>query len=148
MSETMRLIRFASHPDVGVFGELTLPTEEVLLTVERPWKGNKVGESCIPEGVYPLKKRRSGIVERTSGGKYKEGWEVYSVHGRTYIMVHPANVPGDLEGCIGPGLGMGCLYGQWSVTDSRDAFDKFMSALERRKEWMIDIRWQRPPQWP
>jgi hypothetical protein len=31
---------------------------------------------------------------------------VYDVEGRTEIMIHPANQPNELLGCIAPGLGL------------------------------------------
>lgn len=124
----------------GTFGKLTLPDGSFVYTCERPWVGNKTGESCIPTGIYTLRKRRSGVVERTTGGEHLEGWEVTGVPGRTYIMVHPANWPHQLEGCIAPGLGFGLLRDSLAVHSSRDAFEKVMAALEGQADWTLDIR--------
>ncbi|MFL1404204.1 DUF5675 family protein [Marinobacter sp. M1N3S26] len=139
MPAALRLTRFCYAPD-GTFGRLELPDGTELFTCERPWEGNKRRESCIPDGVYTLRMRRSGVVERSTGGKYLEGWEVVNVPGRSYIMLHPANWPDQLEGCIAPGLGFGIISEKQAVTSSQDAFDKLMSALAGQDEWEIDIR--------
>lgn len=133
------LERFAYAPD-GTFGRLHLPNGKVFFTVERPWLGNKPFESCIPDGIYVLEKRRSPVVERTSGGDYLEGWEVTHVPGRTFIMLHPGNWPHNFEGCIGVGLHYQVLGGKNGVTQSRLAFAQVMAALDGRETWSLDIR--------
>ena len=69
-------------------------------SMERPWKDNKNDESCIPAGLYRLKKRVSPIVDKTSGGEFKEGWEVTDVQGRTFIMFHVGNYVRNSNGCV------------------------------------------------
>ena len=137
----MRVIlqRFAYAPD-GTFGRIHLPGSQVLFTCERPWRNNQNDVSCIPDGVYTLKKRRSGVVERSSVGDYVEGWEVTNVPGRTFIMLHPANWPHELEGCIAPGKNYRILEGRNGVTDSRAAFAVLMGALDGQDSWDLDIR--------
>ena len=135
------LARFGSTP-FGTFGEISLPTGQQLYTVERPWLGNQPRKSCIPAGVYTLRKRVSPIVQRTSGGKYQQGWEVCDVPQRSMIMIHAGNTMDDLEGCIAPGQHLGFVSNKWAVTASRNAMDDLMSALEIQREWEIDIRWQ------
>jgi hypothetical protein len=136
---TIMIERFAYAPD-GTFGRITLPTGKQFFTVERAWAGNKPFESCIPDGVYDLKRRRSAVVERTSGGDYLEGWEVTDVPGRTFIMIHPGNWPTNFEGCIGVGLNYQVLDGRNGVTQSRVAFAQLMSDLDGRQDWQLDIR--------
>ena len=131
--------RFAYSPD-GTFGRLTLPTGRQFFTVERPWLGNKPYESCIPDGIYTLERRRSSVVERTSGGDYVEGWEVTDVPGRTYIMIHPGNWPSNFEGCIGVGTEYKVLDGRNAVTQSRLAFAQVMASLDMPGTWQLEIR--------
>ncbi len=133
------LERFAYSPD-GTFGRLKLPNGFTCYTVERPWLSNKQRESCIPDGIYTLEKRRSPVVERTSGGDYLEGWEVTHVPGRTYIMLHPANWPHNVEGCIGVGREYMIMDGENGVTKSRLTFAQVMAGLDGRDTWNIDIR--------
>ncbi|KMQ74019.1 hypothetical protein Msub_10190 [Marinobacter subterrani] len=140
-----------AYTDRGVFGTLVTPNRSYHL-LERPWLGNRTSVSCIPEGVYTLGLRRSGVVERTTGGQYLHGWEVQDVPGRTYIMMHPANTIDDLEGCLAPGLSTGVLpdnHGtpQWAVLNSFAAFKMLMEDLEARQRWHLDIR-TKTPEWP
>lgn len=151
MSEDLIYLHRQEYGDQGTRGRIVLPTDHAWWTIELPWRGNAVGESCIPEGVYPMRKRRSGVVERSTGGEYLFGWEVCDVPGRTYIMIHPGNTIRDLEGCIAPGLGRGTLYNLPAVTNSQLAFDELMRSLEDRSEWTIDVRAAKgveSPQWP
>ena len=109
--------------------------------LERPWLGNQRKQSCIPEGVYRLRKRVSAVVTRSTGGEYSVGWEVTDVPGRDWIMIHPGNYTIDTDGCILPGRGFS-WHGQHGpmVTHSRDAFRDLMAVLDEREEWDIDIR--------
>lgn len=136
---TLLLTRFAYAPD-GTFGRLLLPDGLSCVTAEPPWRGNEPFVSCIPDGVYTLRKRRSDVVERTTEGRYTEGWEVTDVPGRTFIMMHPANWPRQLEGCIAPGEKYKVMQGANGVTNSGKTFDKLMAALASRQEWLLDIR--------
>jgi hypothetical protein len=138
------LERFAYTP-VGAFGRLRVGDWQCY-TVERPWAGNRTFVSCIPEGVYRLRMRPSGVVARTTDGKYTEGWEVTGVPGRTYIMLHIGNTMDDVEGCVAPGLDIGTVYGKWAVTDSTAAFRELMSRIPAG-EHDIDVRCWRL-EWP
>lgn len=143
-AKSNHLILRRGYTPRGVFGQLET-LQRSYLTLERPWEGNKAFVSCIPEGVYTLRKRRSGVVEDTTDGEYLEGWEVTNVPGRTYIMIHPANTMDQLEGCIAPGLGTGVLPDrnqdpQWAVLNSYAAFKMLMEDLEERDHWTLDVR--------
>jgi hypothetical protein len=115
----------------GTFGVATLPSGRTLFSVEPPWVGNQVNVSCIPEGVYKLGLRRSGVVSRSSGGEFKSGWEITEVPNRTFIMLHPGNWPDNFEGCIGFGLKYGMLDDKLAVFNSRDAFRMMMSEFPK-----------------
>lgn len=141
MKDYLTLTRFAYTPQ-GTFGSIILPGGRKLYTVERPWFSNQQSTSCIPEGVYTLEKRYSPVVQRTSRGKYSDGWEVTNVPRRTYIMWHPGNTMEDLEGCVAPGLDLGYIGRLWAVTSSQIAFDYFMTALADagHERYTLDIR--------
>ena len=133
------LERFAYAPN-GTFGRITLPNQKTFFTVEQPWNGNKQFESCIPDGIYNMERRRSPVVERTSDGDYLEGWEITHVPGRTFIMIHPGNWPSNFEGCIGVGVNYQVMDGRNGVTQSRLAFAQLMGALDGRNSWRLEIR--------
>lgn len=101
-------------------------------SMERPWKDNKNDESCIPAGLYRLKKRVSPIVDKTSGGEFKEGWEVTDVQGRTFIMFHVGNYVRNSNGCvlIGTKIAVHDTEG-FMVTSSKSAFKEFMDVIEK-----------------
>ncbi|MNQ55096.1 hypothetical protein D3C85_691790 [compost metagenome] len=134
---TAHLQRFAYTPQ-GTFGRLTIGNQQ-WYTVERPWQNNEAQVSCIPEGVYPLRMRQSGVISRSTGGAYSRGWEVTGVPGRTFIMLHPGNTMDDLLGCISPGKQLGFVKGKWAVSSSRPAFDEIMGALSSQDEWTLTI---------
>lgn len=111
----------------GIYGELNIYEMGVLLfsckTVELPWKDNKKSISCIPTGIYACQR----------GYYYRGGYqtfEILSVPNRTEIKIHIANVPIDLEGCIGLGKSFGWVKGQYAVLRSGEALREFMKVME------------------
>lgn len=126
--KTLVILRKAST-DEGTFGETRLG-DVSLKTLELPWRDNKTGLSCIPEGEY-----RAIWHESPS-----KGW-VYWLQGaepRTHVLIHSANFAGDktlgwdaeLEGCIALGLGVGTLKNhhgkdQRAITSSKVACNQF-----------------------
>ena len=61
-------------------------------TLELPWKDNQRNISCIPEGIYSIRKRYSP--------KYKNHLHVLGVEGRKWILIHHGNFYSDIRGCI------------------------------------------------
>jgi hypothetical protein len=128
------------HTKLGTLGE-TVVDGHPLFTLERPWLNNQQMVSCVPTGDYQL-------VPHTSE-KFGRTWALVNpalhvVHEpgdvpagatgwRTAILVHPANWPFELEGCIALGTGRATTEknGQtWPmVTHSRDAFTTFRDTL-------------------
>jgi len=132
MTEALPLLtleRFAYSPR-GSFGRLTGEGLD-LFTVERPWAGNARKLSCIPEGLYTCR--------RVMSPRFGDTFEVTDVPGRSHILFHPANTMDELEGCIAPGLSLGCLDGQWSVVSSRAAMSAFFRALGPRRAFELRI---------
>ena len=99
---------------------------QICVTVERPWLDNAPNVSCIPEGVYSVKKT---VSPRFGEAYFLEG-ETVSLAGpspRTHVLFHAANLAKELQGCIAPGLSFGALSGSWAVLSSKVA----LSALFR-----------------
>jgi hypothetical protein len=120
----------------GVFGVLTVDGYH-LFTCEEEDLGNRVGVSCIPPGLY--------LLRRTVYQKYGyETFEVTDVPGRTRILFHPGNTEEDTEGCILVGLSLGVLdvkdedsgerAKKLAVLSSRKAFNFFMEKLAGKNE--------------
>lgn len=97
--------------DKGTFGQIIYNGEILCDTCERPWRNNKVGDSCIPEGTYECTNRTSK--------KYKNHWLVNNVPGRSYILIHPGNHINHTRGCILPGNGRTWFGKLFGVVQSR-----------------------------
>lgn len=104
---------------------------KVCCVVERPDLNNKPNESCIVEGTYAILPHQSPkfgecyALEAPTLGVTRYGPSL-----RSYVLIHKANVPSDLEGCLAPGLSFGYLKGQWGVVKSKDAFNALMKELD------------------
>lgn len=125
------LRRFAYMP-WATFGRLQVGGF-ACYTVERPWVNNQVNVSCIPLGRYPL------TLGRYNRGGYP-AYVVEDVPGRSQIKIHAANTAADVVGCIGPGLDLGTVNGEWGVVRSRDALDAFMAAMEDDGRAELSVR--------
>ena len=62
----------------GTNGVLSLNGKEICKTIELPWRNNKARVSCIPEGIYKIRKRFSA--------KFKWHLELINVKNRKYIL--------------------------------------------------------------
>jgi hypothetical protein len=73
-------------------GLIMLPDGTQIKTIECPDLDNKPFVSCIPEGIYR--------VRRDYTGKHTF-YKLLDVPGRSFIEIHPASKVEQLEGCIG-----------------------------------------------
>ncbi|GAG80142.1 unnamed protein product, partial [marine sediment metagenome] len=89
--KALKLIRVAYIKD-GTFGVLFDEETPFCLTLEREWKDNRKGESCIPIGTYSCK--------RVISPKFGNTFEVCNVPGRSHILFHKGNLEDDSHGCI------------------------------------------------
>jgi hypothetical protein len=87
----LTLKRIASRPD-GTFGVLLAEDVPFALTLERPWRDNRRGESCIPTGRY--------LCTRVNSPKFGMTWHVRNVPDRSEILFHAGNTFTDSHGCI------------------------------------------------
>lgn len=67
-----------------------------IYTMEPQWLDNAVNLSCIPEGVY--------IVRRDKVGRFKY-YAFENVDGRTFIEIHGGTNPKHTNGCLLVGTG-------------------------------------------
>jgi alpha-glucuronidase len=138
--------------------------------LERPWRDNKKGDSCIPANGYFFT-NKGGVEQisnmQVSGGaralapqsyllkweyspKFKEHlWELYQVPDRQECKFHTANYVYQLEGCLAPGQGIVDINadGVADVTSSRDTLDAFNRILDPSKEHRLIISHQDYPKW-
>lgn len=130
----------------GTYGDLYINGRFVCHTVERPWRNNQPNISCIPEGSYHLEPYNSpkfGKCFIVSGGEEHQKVEKFknSNGNRWGILIHPANVPSQLAGCIAPAerfsTGLGEEFGGVS---SRNAFEQLGRTLEAENRLTIKFK--------
>jgi len=113
----MRLIR-DDQDTVRTLGAMFDGEDRIAETLELPWRDNRRGVSCIPEGTYECKLAHSP----------SRGYDVYwlqDVPGRKDVQIHIGNFPKDIRGCIL----VGEERGKDQVAHSKRAFDKFMERM-------------------
>ena len=76
-------------------GDLSIDGVHLAHSLELPWQDNRVNVSCIAEGWYPLRFRKSP--------RFGQHLHVQDVPGRKWILFHAANdARKELRGCIAP----------------------------------------------
>ena len=116
---------------VQTLGHLHLGNGKVYQTLELAWKNNAKQISCIPKGIYKVKKRTSK--------KYGEHFHILNVPNRDMILLHQANFHSQLRGCIAPGKGLSDLNkdSRLDVTSSKQAMKELLSYLPNSFELEI-----------
>lgn len=105
----------------GVRGRLRFRGMD-LATLEKPWRDNATSVSCIPAGLYRFTLEPSPRFGRPL-------YRAVNVPGRSAILIHPANLERELEGCIALGVAEGVFGGTKGILRSREAVDLFMQSL-------------------
>lgn len=98
----------------GTFGVLRFGGEQVH-TLELPWRDNRRQRSCVPVGAYECRLVRSP--------RFGNVYKLLAVPGRSHVLIHPANLAGDvemgwtseLEGCIAPCMRVGAMRNKAGV---------------------------------
>lgn len=105
-------------------------------TIELPWLHNRVGESCIPPAAYKAIRHESP--------RHGPSLWIKGVPGRSEILMHVANGPHELDGCIGVGNAYGWWpeYDEMAVWNSADTLAELLARVS--DEVTIDIREWRP----
>jgi uncharacterized protein DUF5675 len=108
------LLRIIRNPAMTTkdahFGAMVFNGENIGYTMERI-------AVEIPEGTYPARKEISP--------HFGFATPHLAVPNRTYIEIHPANYPSQLEGCVA----VGTTIDNDSLDNSRAAFDKMMAIV-------------------
>ena len=105
------------------------------LSLERGWRENKRGESCIPVGQYPVRLEYSN--------KFKTDlWEIKNVPARSECKFHSANYWYQLNGCIALGRSTADINkdGYLDITSSKSTMKAFHKAMGTDKEAILIVK--------
>lgn len=128
----LTLLRVAGRPD-GTFGVLLWRGAPFAVTLERPWKENRRGESCIPAGHY--------VCGRVDSPKFGNTWQVRNVPGRSEILFHSGNTFQDTHGCILVAENFAVWSdGSTSIANSRLGMAEMMNLTKDMKDLRLKIR--------
>lgn len=132
MVKILKIDRFA-YTLGGTFGTLYLDGW-ACTTLENPWKNNEPYISCIPTGVYIIKRD-------TFKGQY-ENFKLVNVPGRSAIELHIGNTITDTNGCplLGDKYRIDSITPDYHITDSRKTFREFMSKMVGIDEAVLIIK--------
>lgn len=127
-----------AYLDNGAFGKLSHKGIPIMHTVERPWLSNQRSISCVPAGVYKLKRYTS---TNYPSAFYLENEDLgVSLRGntqRTAILIHVGNFVKDVQGCIAPGMELHPTT--WGVSQSRVAMGELNKLIKEGEEWELVI---------
>lgn len=134
----MILRRFRSDDD-GTFGTLELDSH-VFFTVEKPWKDNRPFDSCIPEGEYSLvphqSKKYGHVLALINHDLHITHFPEPETE-RYAILIHAANFPKDVQGCIG--LGDNYIQDKNMVTNSKQSIIDFYNMVSPQETHQLTI---------
>lgn len=136
----LKLYRYATTK-LGTFGVLVVGSQ-TYKTVERPYLDNKPFVSCVPPGKYTLENHSSRKFGETYAlVNHELGVYHYDAPNakRTAILIHSANFPRQLHGCIGLGKGLGFIQDQLAVVNSRQATGEVLRRLSIIDQHTIEI---------
>ncbi|MCL1038359.1 DUF5675 family protein [Shewanella submarina] len=123
---------------VGTFGRLFYQGQQIAVSVECDWNDNKRNVSCVPAGRYELR-----WIDSPKYGKRLHmhnpdlGVTPAGASQRTHCMIHPANFPHELQGCIA--LGNSWHPTQWGVSDSRSAVADVEALCSRHAQIELEV---------
>jgi hypothetical protein len=131
--------------DQGTPGALLRPDgSRIAYSLELPWRGNRRCRSSVPPGLPPAGEY---LCRMRRSPKFGPVYEVLGVPGRSNILIHAANVAGDVEkgfatdllGCIALGTYLGTKEGQLAVLVSRPAVSAFQREMGG-DDFLLEIR--------
>ncbi|MDH5327769.1 MAG: DUF5675 family protein [Gammaproteobacteria bacterium] len=143
----LTLERYGSLPGIGTFGELHVAGRR-FKTAEREWCDNMPFVSCIPVGGYILQPYNSPKYGRTLAMVNPEH-DVYMFErdrkestDRFACLIHAANYPDQVQGCIAIGRELTYINGKLGVTSSKASMETFRSLVVDGGEHVLQIRWR------
>jgi len=105
--------------------------KEICKTLENPWFDNKEKISCIPEGIYTIKKDNSG--------KFKY-WKIVGIANRSDIELHNGNKQKDTKGCLIIGKKWVFMDDELAVSDSVNHLEYLKNKKILPDEFLLEIK--------
>ena len=104
------------------------------LSLERGWRNNEQGVSCIPIGIYKV------VLEYSERFK-KDLWEIKGVENRSECKFHAANYWYQLNGCVALGSALADINndGYNDIVNSRNTMKGFHDALKGETEALLFV---------
>ena len=137
MSKTLTLRR--SYLEAGCLSAISADGKEICKAVERPYKNNAKNISAVPAGVYNISlynsNKHGNCFILTNDNLHITKFDEQNCT-RFGILIHPANYPEQLEGCIAPGLTF--HNKKYGVVSSRLAM-KRLGAIIKDNSYTIEI---------
>lgn len=127
----------------GTFGVVTLDGRAFCVDMEPPDRGNAQNVSCIPAGTYTCKRVKSPLIERITGGKWKETFMIMNVLGRTSVLFHSGTFVENTRGCVLLASSFAKLQGRRAIINNPNTgktFDDFMTIMRNVDEFELTVR--------
>ena len=127
MSPGMKLFRRIETP-YGAFGEVYHEHKRICYSLEQNYRNNQRFISSVPKGKYALEQHDSKKFGKTVALVNTE-LDVYHYkhsEGRYAILVHPANIVDQLQGCIALGKSLFIYKNRWAIGSSAIAVQEFL----------------------
>lgn len=141
MMKLITLLRIAEFPAYGTFGVLMDEGLPICTTIERVWKNNQRGVSCIPEGEFDCKR---GWYNR---GNYAT-FEIKCLP-REQVKFHKGNLDESSHGCIILGESFDPVWNlkdnkmDYGILSSGKAMGQFMDLMKNVEMFKLVIaRWR------
>jgi len=122
-------------------GSLYVDGVMVCKTMELPWKENKKGISCFPEGTYRVTKEAPIPANDQKGRRERPYWHfrIHDVPGRSGILIHRISYVTGLKGCVGVGKGFKDLNddGTLDIVRSGEGLQELVDMLPNEFELTV-----------
>lgn len=134
-------LRRVSSDDDRTFGVLIHNGSPFAVTLERGWRDNRRGESCIPPGDYIARRcNASSEYGFKDSPHFGDTFVVENVPGRKHILFHKGNLDDDTHGCIIVAAEFGVLSGEPAVLNSAKGFGKFLQLMNAENIFRLVVR--------
>jgi len=136
---SLELKRVSQRPNQPTMGVLCYEGVPFALTLEREWKNNETGKSCIPLGTYQCLRCKVSPDYNGDSPKFGNTFQVMDVPSRNRILCHKGNIDDDTHGCILVGEQFGILNGQRGILASKAGFAEFLDLLRYQDSFMLYV---------